>query len=80
MTELTVSQLIDEERLQCRSARPRLGGGWWVVEPSGPRATYRVSLFASGEGAGDMVADLLWTTQKEMARTPPAHLRRQVNR
>ena len=36
--------------------------GWWSVRPRGPAAEYVVDLFASGEGAGDMIASLRWTT------------------
>ncbi len=39
-----------------------LGDGWWRVRPAGPAGEYRVELFAGGDGAGDMVASLLWTT------------------
>lgn len=62
MTDLSVSQLIDKSGCSVEAHVQRLAGGWWLVEPSGPRNTYRVSLFATGEGAGDMVADLLWAT------------------
>jgi len=39
-----------------------VGDGWWRVLPAGPAGEYRVELFAGGDGAGDMVASLLWTT------------------
>jgi hypothetical protein len=39
-----------------------LGGGWWRVAPGGPADTYSVELFASGDGVGDMIADLRWKT------------------
>jgi len=38
----------------------RLGERWWRVRPSGPAGVYRVSLFASGNQAGDMAADMIW--------------------
>lgn len=39
-----------------------LGGGWWSVRPRGPADDYVVDLFASGNGAGDMVASVRWRT------------------
>jgi hypothetical protein len=64
LTELSVSQTMVTSGCVVDAQAQHMGGGWWVVEPTGPAATYRVSLFASGNGAGDMVADVLWTTQQ----------------
>jgi hypothetical protein len=41
------------------------------VQPSGPAASYRVSLFASG-GGDDMVADVLWRTPDGIDGATPA--------
>ena len=74
MNQLTVTQTIGEGECS-RSLTPlaeRLGGGWWVVRPTGPSATYRVNLFAFGDDAGDMVADVLWRTPGGMANNSPA--------
>lgn len=38
-----------------------LGGGWWSVRAAGPADEYRIVLFARGP-AGDMAAELMWTT------------------
>jgi hypothetical protein len=72
MDHLSVTQSIgkgDCGRLDA-SVRP-LGGGWWSVQPSGPAANYRVSLFASG-GGDDMVADVLWRTPDGVGAATPA--------
>jgi hypothetical protein len=72
MDQLSVTQTIgkgDCGRLDA-SVRP-LGGGWWSVQPSGPAANYRVSLFASG-GGDDMVADVLWSTPDGVGGATPA--------
>lgn len=37
-----------------------LGGNWWQLRPHAPLGSYRMSIFASGDGSGDMVADVLW--------------------
>ncbi|GAA1978217.1 hypothetical protein [Microbacterium pumilum] len=42
-----------------------IGEGWWSVRPRGPAAEYVVDLFASGEGAGDMIASLRWMTPRD---------------
>jgi hypothetical protein len=72
MDQLSVTQSIGTG--ECggldASVRP-LGGGWWSVQPSGPAASYRVSLFASG-GGDDMVADVLWRTPDGIGGTTPA--------
>ncbi len=72
MDQLSVTQTIG--RGDCggveASVRP-LGGGWWSVQPSGPAANYRVSLFASG-GGDDMVADILWRTPDGVGGDTPA--------
>lgn len=63
-TELTVSQMVDDvECVGAVDARAEpLGQGWWRVTPQGPASNYRVSVFASGAGGGDMIADILWQT------------------
>ncbi|MFF2454524.1 hypothetical protein [Isoptericola sp. NPDC058082] len=38
-----------------------LGDGWWRVRLSGPAGEHLISLFAGGDGAGDMIAEVLWT-------------------
>ena len=70
LTELTVSQHPAEDdpwegSAAEASVRP-LGDGWWAVTPRGPAGEYRVSLFAVGDGAGDMIADLLWTSPDDV--------------
>jgi hypothetical protein len=65
--ELTVTQYAgsDDEGCEGRfieSDVEPLGEGWWKVTPRGPAGDYRVSLFASGDGVGDMAADVRWTT------------------
>jgi len=73
MDQLSVTQTIGTGDCGGLDARTRsLGGGWWSVQPSGPAATYRVSLFASGDGAGDMVADVLWSTPDGVGGATPA--------
>jgi hypothetical protein len=37
-----------------------LGGNWWQLRPHAPVGSYRMSIFASGDGSGDMVADVMW--------------------
>ena len=39
-----------------------LGSNWWRLRPHAAAGTYRLSIFASGDGAGDMAADVLWTS------------------
>jgi hypothetical protein len=65
-TELDVSQMTgddDDPGETFEADVEPLGGGWWRVTPGGPADTYSVELFASGDGAGDMVADVRWETQ-----------------
>lgn len=49
----------------------RLGQGWWSVSPRGPAGEYVISLFASGR-AGDMAADVRWTTPEDRPLPEPA--------
>lgn len=73
MNQLSVTQIIGKGECGGLDAPARpLGGGWWSVQPSGPAANYRVSLFASGDGAGDMVADVLWRTPDGIDAGTPA--------
>ncbi|PUB26960.1 hypothetical protein C8K30_105188 [Promicromonospora sp. AC04] len=64
-SELAVSQVAgdyDDPDLTVEADAEPLGNGWWLVTPRGPADTYLVELFASGDGAGDMVADVRWET------------------
>lgn len=66
--DLVVSQsadgdLCDGRRVEAEAEH--LGDGWWRVSPRGPAGEYRVSLFARGDGAGDMVADVWWETPSD---------------
>ena len=73
MNRLSVTQTIGKGECGGLDAHTRpLGGDWWSVQPSGPAANYRVSLFASGDGAGDMVADVLWQTPDGFDAGTPA--------
>ncbi|PRZ05120.1 hypothetical protein BCE75_10898 [Isoptericola sp. CG 20/1183] len=62
--ELTVSLTPDADD----AARPvpanvaELGDGWWRVTLRGLAGDHRLTLFAVGDGAGDMVADVRWGT------------------
>ncbi|MBM7516766.1 hypothetical protein [Nocardioides nitrophenolicus] len=47
-----------------------LGGGWYLLRPFGPAATYDVGLFASG--GGDLSADLRWTMPAGAAQPEPS--------
>lgn len=63
--ELVVHQSSGDDVCEGRNVESDvepLGAGWWRVTPRGPADDYRVSLFARGDGAGDMVADVMWTT------------------
>lgn len=65
-SELTVSQVAGaaddpDPGFEVEADTAPVGDGWWVVIPRGPADSYRVTLFARGEG--DMVADLLWETR-----------------
>jgi hypothetical protein len=72
MDQLSVTQTSGTGDCGALDASVRsLGGGWWSVQPSGPAANYRVSLFASG-GGDDMVADLLWSTPDGLRASGPA--------
>ncbi len=74
MSRLTVTQTEGEGECS-RSLTPEaksLGNGWWVVHPLGPDATYRVALFASGEGASDTAADLLWKIRDAQPVSQPS--------
>jgi hypothetical protein len=62
MDQLVVTQAVGRGTCSTLAQTRRLGGGWWSVRPAGRAGLYRVSLFASGDNAGDMVADLLWRT------------------
>ncbi|MFD6175412.1 MULTISPECIES: hypothetical protein [unclassified Isoptericola] len=61
--ELTVGEVeADEVRDGAVVATAEeLGGGWWQVGLTGPAEERLISLFAGGDGAGDMVAEVLWT-------------------
>lgn len=64
-TDLEVSQMTGSHENPGRTVPADvepLGDGWWQVTPGGPADTYLVTLFTSGDGAGDMVADLRWET------------------
>lgn len=72
--ELTVSQVAGGDPCVGRSVAPEvtsLGGGWWSVKPLGPADDYKVDLFASGQGSGDMVASLRWDTPVDRPLPPP---------
>ena len=72
VNQLTVTQATPGRDCDTIEAEvDSLGGGWWVVRPVGPGGDYRVSLFASGEGAGDMVADVLWQTPDDQPAADP---------
>ncbi|WP_369374542.1 hypothetical protein AB1046_09195 [Promicromonospora sp. Populi] len=64
-SELTVMQLSGtaddpDGTVEVEAVTEPLGDGWWLVTPSGPADSYRVTMFARGDG--DMLADLLWET------------------
>lgn len=64
-SELTVSQITGDHEDPGRTVEAEVepvGDSWWRVTPGGPADTYVVTLFASGDGAGDMVADVRWET------------------
>ena len=66
--KLEVSQAPESDSDQMIAARVEsLGGQWWRVRPSASSkaGTYRVSLFASGNGTGDMAADVIWEVKGE---------------
>lgn len=71
--ELVVTQAAGDD--VCARTIPAevesLGGGWWRVRPRGPAADYRLSIFASGDGAGDMVADLRWRNPSDQPMPEP---------
>ncbi|MFE6970815.1 hypothetical protein [Isoptericola sp. NPDC057653] len=46
---------------EVEAATERLGDGWWQVRVDGPPGEHRLSLFTGGDGAGDMIADVVWT-------------------
>jgi hypothetical protein len=72
-TELSASQRSGDDYCTARQLAAEttdLGEGWWRVTPQGPAGDYIVSLFAGGNGSGDMIADLRWTTPD--APLPPA--------
>ncbi len=60
--QLEVSLTADEESGADAGAVPakQLGDHWWLVRPHAKPGSYRLTFFASGGGAGDMVADVLW--------------------
>jgi len=73
-TELSASLHADDDLCDGRAveaAAAPLGGGWWAVTPRGPAGEYRLSLFAAGDGSGDMVGDVLWTTPGDVALPAP---------
>jgi len=71
--ELTVSEVegdeIEGDAVEGNEVRAadvateaeELGDGWWRVRLSGPAGEHLISLFAGGDGAGDMIAEVLWT-------------------
>ncbi len=72
--ELIVTQRAGDDGCTARSFAAQataLGDGWWRVESIGPAAPYGVELFARGNGAGDMIANLRWTTPFDRALPEP---------
>lgn len=64
-TQLSANQRRGDDYCTARQLAAEttdLGEGWWRVTPQGPAGDYIVSLFAGGDGSGDMIADLVWTT------------------
>ena len=71
--ELVVSQSVGDAGCasSVAAAATSLGNGWWLVRPRGAAKEYRVSLLASGSGAGDMVADVIWQTPSDQELPDP---------
>ncbi|PZR54238.1 hypothetical protein DNL40_04805 [Xylanimonas oleitrophica] len=64
MDRLVVTQVGDGA--PCAGCRVQaevtsLGDGWWQVRPQGPAGDYDVEIFAYGEEAGDLVANVRWS-------------------
>lgn len=69
-TSLSATQFETDTSTECGgryidAETTELGDGWWRVRPNGTAGDYQVDLFASGDGAGDMAASLMWTTTSD---------------
>ncbi|MCK9793097.1 hypothetical protein M1843_04970 [Isoptericola sp. 4D.3] len=62
-TELVVGEVeADEVRpAEVEVVVERLDDAWWRLRLAGPPGDHLLSLYAGGDGSGDMIAEVIWT-------------------